>query len=591
MPFKKGRQLISSTLLVGVLAVVSAYAVIKSGGLSIMIFMPLTLLLLSFKLKRIEPIVTISREVLIAILSASLYFLLNYFQLFSFDGELIAMDRDYSFYARLSAYLRDFGIENWNIEYFLLEGIDGVLPYHYFDLWFTALISQAFDIHSQYALFLIVYPISFVIISLLIYRNLIRFKIKPLPAALICLCAPAFSLMGLLYPQSIAILKMDVWSGSLIETQKVTYAFIGFLLLLEALMDKHYLNFIVFTGLISIVYITYAPSLFVASCLFLIVLRIRRRLSYIYFLKMLALNTLMFSGTVVFYLLFGGNSSISISFKELIDQFTELSELRIMFNITIKAAIQTVIISLPFLMTLFMCRKRLNKQLQDLLIFCLLFYIAGLFAWVVLHNMHDSVQFWSMVQLLTSIILVITSVALIVQHRNMSLKIAAFLLLFGFGSFKIYQKFDQQSKLKDSIIVKSILIDKSPRVAYMKEGDEYNSIFSTLEQVYVGNVKTLLRLKDELRITCISNHIIPRVGENSYKYQENSTFIKFMEFQKSDETFISESESQRTFLERHKINYLMISKKRALPNHLKPLFVEERLGVIDGYSVFLRNDN
>jgi len=129
---------------------------------------------------------------------------------------------------------------------------------------------------------------------------------------------------------------------------------------------------------------------------------------------------------------------------------------------------------------------------------------------------------------------------------------------------------------------------KIPKFAYVKEADEYKSSFYKYEQVWVGHTFSLMRAFDPLIISCISSYNIPIEEPREERFQRNSTFMKYIEMQEERGEFRSYKETQLDFVKTFKVDFLLMSKERGLPDRFRGLYNPVSLGSIDGYAVYQR---
>jgi len=181
---RRGLQLVCfENALTGFLLLVSGFAIVQSGGLSLLV--PVPLLVIGSLSGRRDPAIKVRGEWL-AGLTGMLGFLLFYAQAFSSDSQWLKYPSgDLSYYARLADHLLLSGQENRLVD-LATPAVPVAQPYHWGDIWSLALLSKLCNIRSLYALPLVVYPSLAALLSMGLYRLL---RVAPglgiLPAMLI----------------------------------------------------------------------------------------------------------------------------------------------------------------------------------------------------------------------------------------------------------------------------------------------------------------------------------------------------------------------------------------------------------------------
>ncbi|MEI6948172.1 hypothetical protein V9K67_13330 [Paraflavisolibacter sp. H34] len=151
--------------LTGLLLLTSCYALLVSGGKTILSCIPFLLLLLVHQVRQDAGEKTVEgRKVLPWIAAGIGIFVAYYLQGFlSPDATYVRyVAGDPLYYARLADYLNYTGVEASTPEY-LFQKEWPVNPYHYGDVWVTALIARCSFVPAHYALLLVVYPLLAII--------------------------------------------------------------------------------------------------------------------------------------------------------------------------------------------------------------------------------------------------------------------------------------------------------------------------------------------------------------------------------------------------------------------------------------------
>lgn len=585
-------------MLVGVVIFPTIYAVIVSRGVSVLSILLIITLISFLFYRKVKIRIRFSninpKPIIIGIVFLTGIYIIHLFYFYNFiEGINYIIKSDYEYYSRLASYLRDTGIENINIELFLSES-KSVVPYHYIEMWFTAFVSDFFKIHSQYALMLIVIPILYSVIFfggvdiIRIIKNKLGIK-KNIIDYLIGLFILITSTAGFLYPNYIPFLKSDVWSMQVHGYHKLIYVYAIFIAILINFLKKDYKLVSLLVSILIVCQVNVAPAILVSYTLFFVYQLKLRRISMKSFIENISLPMITLVLFGLFYKIYGGQDNVSLEKSEIINQFNNFSNIRIAINIIGKTFIQILIISLPFFILFFYYRKRLKKYIEkDFFYFLIFLNIGSLLSWVLFNQMHDSVQLWGNLFLVFSNITVFTLSFLVYYSSKNNLTKAIVVLLILIVSIVNYSK---NKDVKTKVLhtkqdVKSVFAKKDFKVVFIKEKEDYTSYFLKHEQTWVGQNSSLMRTFDPLLITCISNYNIPIIDFKDEKFNQNTTFIKYISKLKEDSLFLGYLDAQVKFIKDYKINYVMVNHFGSLPENISYEFKNKVLGDIDGYRVY-----
>jgi hypothetical protein len=158
------------SLITGVYLLVSLYAIIQTGGVTVMLPIPLLILLLLYNYRRsaASPVIFEGKRsnmfsALYLLLSATVYFLFYAWIFLKSGASFQYAGGDVAYYARVAEHLNAFGRENNHIGYLFPEKTL-VSFYHYGDIWPTAFVHGIFGITPIVAAMLVVYPLLMTII-------------------------------------------------------------------------------------------------------------------------------------------------------------------------------------------------------------------------------------------------------------------------------------------------------------------------------------------------------------------------------------------------------------------------------------------
>jgi hypothetical protein len=149
----------------GFLGLIFLFSIFTTQGKSVFILLPIWLIIQKggFKSFRIKlSLNLIEKELLQIAFLLSIPIFLYQFSLYSdfFQLRFIVPHYDFAFYAQLSDSFLNFGNENKGLYENVLfpKEFNGVAPYHYPEIWFTAFVSKCFHIDSLKALLFVAFP-------------------------------------------------------------------------------------------------------------------------------------------------------------------------------------------------------------------------------------------------------------------------------------------------------------------------------------------------------------------------------------------------------------------------------------------------
>tara|TARA_Y100000991_G_scaffold130751_1_gene98422 strand:+ start:214 stop:1968 length:1755 start_codon:yes stop_codon:yes gene_type:complete len=556
---------IASYLTSGVIIIPSFYAIYITNFTTIFIGLIFFLLFRIIKVKREYKIDWI--EIFSYFLISSSIFLLLLSIIFNFNPNYV-ITVDYQFYAKLAAYINEVRFENALLDYSnTLKQV--CLPYHYADIYFTGLISKIFNIHTQYSLTLVVYPILFstIIFSIRQLFHSISLNKYNLVISVLVLFV---SMFGLLFPES--LLPMGIWDISLLSMPKLSYVYLCAVWIIYFVIKNDNQNIIFFTLVLSFVYTMASPVFFISSCLFIL---LKKRVINFEFLKLvspLILTTIFF---FTFYKL-NGSANQQIVENPLLDTFT-LFGIKTAINIIGKMSIQIIICSLPFIGLVFLFKENISKKI---IIYLILIYCISLGMWAVVFSMHDSVQLWANAFLPFYNVILIYFVFIGIKNSNYSMK----RVLFIFSLIIVCLKYNKTipSELQNSINSENY---RDKNFVYILNTKKYSDIFSKVENVYQGNTNSLFSLNDNLKIYCISTDRIKPTNKSEKAFIDKLIFNKYCELN-NDKTI---TENKINFIVNNKINYLLIDEP-IIPKDLENIFHGE-YSIVDNLYCFKTNEN
>lgn len=525
------------------------------------------------------------------IIVASLFYIFQLNLMFDFEiGNEIALFKDYSYYSRISSYLRDFGFENRNLEYFLSDK-GGVTIYHYFELWLAALLSDLFKVHTQYSLNLITYPLLFSTIyggavMLIRYFKERLNKKQSWFDYVFPLLFFTTSMLGMLFPSSSSLLAMDVWTSSILSMPKLAVIYIFLLVILLSVFEKDFFKLSINVCLLSVCYTPITPSLFFGVGLFYLFKFYRKEIDFsklVFYLSPIILTSVLFG---VLYSVYGGNDSVSPGVLSFIKHYSSLAAIKTFVNIFGKTMIQILITSFPFLLLSFLLRKHFRK-IKDVFLMLVFLIFSGLFFYAFFNQMHDAVQLWAnlYMPLVNTFSFFLVVFAVYLSNWNRVISTLGLLIIVA----NIYQHNPlrkSKEKYLDKISDSNLSLHEKARFVFIKQQADYIDYFSRFDQVYAGETLTLMRYFDPLIISSVSNHLINSNNQRINKFQRNTTFIRYISDLKIAGDFVNYKNAQLKFIKEKDINFILMYKNRPLPDHFHSEFSKVKVGKIDGYSIY-----
>ena len=194
---------------IGVLLIVSFYAIFKTQGNTILIGIPILYLVAWFNGSEKRKKISINWESYFYLLISQIVFYFI-FKLIVFYSP-ISIPNDILFYGSISDYLSAYGVESNTMN---IHDFNDVEIYHYFNEWLAALVSDIFDIPGSLSLAYVVYPFIYSLISVGVGSTILMFK-------------PRWSNLRVITLVVLFFLVNQFWGGSsvpsMIEIQGISF--------------------------------------------------------------------------------------------------------------------------------------------------------------------------------------------------------------------------------------------------------------------------------------------------------------------------------------------------------------------------------
>ncbi len=500
--------------------------------------------------------------------SIIIYFLYYFLSFNSWnESALIFPTGDNSFYARLSNYMVDFGIENTRLSYIEINTTPE--PYHYWDIWLIGIAKSISGLNSSYSLMLIVYPFlcslfalgAFTYFSTIFNKN--RF-ILCLVSIFLCLFAGFRFIEILPYFRDGYILSPSVSTKAL---------FIGCLLVLSLTLigQKRWNALIIYSALSGVGFVNLLPAFSIALFVFLSYLILFRKNV---FLKDILIGLIVSAALFIyFYYFYKGSKTFSISPQ------INLFYIRKIVSSLVGSALQFFVLLPFFLLFIFLIFKKKRGKYFALEKSSLFFifgiaisgFLASSFLW---QFSAESVQFFYNVFIPVSAIFIGYVILKSLELKNPFVNFFCFLLV-GIMLFlnNRYQFMLDKVNKRDFDITKSF-VEKNGEGFFVNERTE-----SEFVDIYEKNTPfkaPLLWISffDEkyqsysLDIPIIKADSASVFSKIEDLYIRNAPFSLYLTKNKMGVTDMFE-ESKKNFITEVKAKYMQLSPKEGFPEYIR----------------------
>jgi hypothetical protein len=562
-------QLVFEQSLLGLLMIVSLFAIYQTGFKTILLPIPLVLLAFFPGKKTISiPASLVSRwSLLVALVLASLFYFIYYGQSFvDLNSNVLKYSSgDISFYARLGDYLNDLGRENSSIDY-LYPSRFTVEPYHYWDIWLGALSTKMSGLNPHFAKVLIVYPFLSTLFSLGVFILGLRFCSKRNYLVYILFLAALFSGLVFLFP--VSLFKTDIYAVSPAYYGKTLIVGVFLVFILFIIIEKNWRVLIPAVTIAAIGYVNIAPTIFVALALFLIfILFIRKEVT----LRELILPAIASVILVAYFAWFYHGSTGNIQGQ------IEYSA-RTSASIFAGGLFQFFVI-LPFLWLGWKGMKLSfrNISFPDYGVFFLLLPLCGLFSWAMLWNKtNEAVQFFFVVFIPFCAIAIGMIISMLLNSSDNLFKYTGifYLALVLIQNSKYNANTEEVSK-NDYNSLKAF-VEKRGRGAFvnLKDHSEFTSFFSRSTMVY-RPLNWFSYVDRNYQNYSLDAPYIPYDTTEKYamvtkSLLDRAPYSYFVKTQMGGDA----SELRKHFIKENKIRYLSLSPLAEYPGDLGQLFMD-----------------
>lgn len=567
-------------LITGILLLVSLYAIVITGGRTI--FLPIVLLIvlgtwLKENRETPEQEKVSLRSVFLLMGSALLIYGCFFSQAFigGADGTVRYASGDYAFYARLAEFLNIRGLETYKIDY--NSAVLSVQPYHYMDIWSTALVSRFSGLNGYFSLILVVLPVFAVIFTAGAFELYVRFFGKNWISFSVALVSLLLAGIGFLYPSF--IFTADVHDYGMANYAKTLFP--GSLIVYSILLFREdRKNAFLLSAIIACLsFVTLAPAVAILVGMIVLYWLLSRKLNLYTILPALLAGIFSLAYFYWYYYHSGeGRVMTSMSTKNWV-----MGSVKMMFS----SAMEYLIL-LPVLVMLFVFFRSANIKDRKSLILMLVFPLAGLLGWGILWPVdNESQQFFHVIFTVCATLL--TGLALIWcfnQHGKLVYSLpAAVLLLFLLYKNHRYDFHVQEVKKEDLANTKKFISNYGiGKFANLRDPSEFSSYYSLNTSVFqplpwLGyfipryqnySLNTPDLVKKAERFTIYKQQVLKELKESPY-------YLYSMGFNQGEGSLAN-------FLKQNNISYLAVSP--ASGGRPENINVTDSVLLSDGWKIY-----
>jgi hypothetical protein len=604
-------------LLVGLVGVVTTYAVVKTSGNTILwgfIIIGVLCLWHSYKGKMLSKefyfreIVNVNRETTISLCAVFVLGIVSFlFQgSFFYASPINNMPHgDYAFYATVSSVLGNFGVETSDWEPIVLYGSSAPAPYHYFDIWLPTIFLGILHGDTYESFVVITQSIYMVILSMGVIAITRRFTNNKLMQVLSVL---SIFFAGLLFIRILPQSSDFIFSNSCSLKYLSVSMFVVWTVL--AMLEKKggwYLPMIC----LPIVNVITAPVTFITVVLLLCLSALRKRSIKHIILPLVSVFVVAVFIVLFYFLQAGESASGGLSLSTLLDSFAEdkTKPFKIIFGAVAILASIYIYYLIPTVVSL-VSRKRkeyffLMKDDSIVFVAMVIVVCVGVVVWGLTHVMADSIQFFmvSAIPWINISIWLLILFSYKVSAKKVGYFVCAFVLLIsGLNFYQIdkvpfYRYYQPKCDVK---YVKNVSyaiseIDGVPFGAFIRDSTEMNDLWDF--GCFAAGAGFKHYTKD-LYITVVYPEVnIERYSEidrpRIIKVMKNNPFQKFLTEYKSKNADYKYGDVVLKFLKAQDCRFIYLGKKCEMPETIGPYiekqYVDEKTG--EKFFVLKRIDN
>lgn len=571
-----------ANLLCGIIASVFIYSIIITPFNAIMIglLIPFTFILSSFikqnkvRERLLKTLALNTKTIFLCVIVLLAICGYHVFFLWDIDNRLLIPPLDdHVFYARVSDYMNNKGVESSYLDYF---NSNNPAPYHYFELWVTSLIIRIPGLNTILVQEISLNGIFFLLLyfgGLAIVNSVKKVTVIDI---IICLFIAFFEGIKLpLFPNVLYHQKDFFFFDNPMIRQKlymVSILFIASVLLLLRQRKDIALLILLIGCFLNISLVTTVPFIVIVLS---IILRTENKI------KIITASFLTIAFCYLFYSLnntsafWKDNPSLLVMVK---DTFSSFTNIKIAFDNTAKSLIEILLIFFPFLFVFYFLKKRDNSVGNILISTTLLIITVVLISaivWSVFTLKSDSLQLFDNIAIPAVNIYFFTLVLLLLSQLN---SVKLYLLYSVFGIWCVFCFINTNQNLlidKNGNInnyspeylhsVKEKLLTMNDNGGRLVKFEGTYNNFKIHFHVYAYK-PYLAMIKNNINITMLqSTDNITDWDESQYRSQEKiiedmQFFNRYINKQKSLNKFVSEEQSRINYIKENNLQFIIADK-------------------------------
>ena len=607
-------------LFFGICSVTTAYALLATEGNSVLLPLLFFLIILTFYKTYFstQPIFLISNGVQSSIkikffeplVILCFIFFVQLYSIYDFEGSrfFLPSNPDRLLFADITEFMNYASVESSKINYFNF-GEYNASPYHYFELWFTGLLSFSTKLNTVFLDHLVAAPIFGTIIYMGARAISEYFGIQFLYSSVIAFILSVLNFQ-IQFPflEYFEILQSTevYFQLSAIEYAKFFPIYIFLIASIIFFLNKEFtLSFLTFS-ILPIVNILLLPPYLLCIALLIPFASYKKHISRVQLLNIILILLSILVFIVLFYFVLNANpkESSELNFLELVDEMVINALSRTSLNIIIGSIAQVIYVMLPVILILSLFFKKYfyyfqsNQIILHILFILILFSLVGLLTWALFHLHPESHQFY-------------------IRHAHIIINLLfvfIFLILYNFSQAKAWVLISVILVLKTSYLYSDMKTYRSlSKFAYSAEftkeiGSELD--INDANGVFIRDRQSLLSARGKgsnLRIGYFThllnnNFYLVNISDFTNTKSEGAIiklieqgmlnehpFQIFIKNQKLDGTFNSIPDSQYEFIKKNKISFLVLAKGATLPSDIIPLVQKSLSDRYSGETIFFFN--
>lgn len=523
-------------------------------------------------------------------------FLFHFLSIYNFEEGLKIPNADYFHYARSSNILTLSGHENSFLGLNLIypEATTGVTPYHYFEIWLTAILNL-FNQNALLTLRIITYPI----LTFIVYIGSIAIIEKYYKITFLLIISSYFILfIGTSYYHNFSLFSDYIFQNLFyFHTTPFSYfgkklipIYVWSILAINFFIRKHYRIASLLLLTLPLINISQLPGAIGLYFLIWLYLSIKKRNKF-FFIKeiIVGIGFVIFLLGILYFLKPEFENSLNTKNSLFVD--FNSGSLIYHFKQIIKKIITLFFIYLPHLIASTISLVLLWKSNKDIFIFLkkiavliFIFLSSSLFFTEIINLKANGIQFFSnslvYVNLFFGIIFLLSIIDFIKKKKYLYLISLLLFLFLITGSFKIYlnqYKNDKALKTKYSktyISEVSEALNKTSKnalIGYLINNKETKSIYfnNTFILIPGDNIKlngftNLIFLNNPYKLP----YLVKRGKQEDVLTLKIGELYYYIEKQKEKNSYISFEKSQLEFIKQNKVKAIICSPNTIFPNSI-----------------------